>query len=42
VELELIKLALVDVRKVRILSRKNHPKKSFALVFKKDLKDFAI
>jgi hypothetical protein len=42
VELELIKLALVDVRKVRILLRKNHKTKCFQLVFKEDLKDFAI
>ncbi len=42
VELELIKLALVDVRKVRILLRKNHKTKCFQLVFKEDLKDVAI
>jgi hypothetical protein len=32
----------VDVRKVRILLRKNHKTRCFELVVKEDLKDFAI
>jgi hypothetical protein len=34
----MIKLALVDVRKVRILLRKNHMTRCFELAFKEDLK----